>query len=83
MVLAVQQMIRMLLSRHVDRLGEENMLTPQQVRQWWSQLDQRAAEGPLIAGRGVFVVAATRPYLRPARITATKGQDVNAGRQQA
>jgi SAM-dependent methyltransferase len=83
MVLAGQQMIRMLLSRHVDRLGEENMLTPQQVRQWWSQLDQRAAEGPLIAGRGVFVVAATRPYLRPARITATKGQDVNAGRQQA
>jgi SAM-dependent methyltransferase len=74
MVLAGQQMIRMLLSRHVDRLGEENMLTPQQVRQWWSQLDQRAAEGPLIAGRGVFVVAATRPYLQPARITATKAR---------
>lgn len=61
MDLAGQQMIRMLLSRHVDRLGEENVLTPQQVRQWWSQLDQRAAEGPLIAGSGVFVVAATRP----------------------
>jgi hypothetical protein len=27
MVLGGQQMIRMLLSRHVDRLGEENMLT--------------------------------------------------------
>ena len=61
MVLAGQQMIRMLLSRHVDRLGEENMLTPQQVRQWWFQLDQRAAEGPLIAGSSVFDVAATRP----------------------
>jgi len=34
MVLAGQQMIRMLLSRHVDRLGDKNMLTPQQVRQW-------------------------------------------------
>jgi hypothetical protein len=36
MVLADQQMIRMLLSRHVDRLGEENVLTPQQVRRGWA-----------------------------------------------
>jgi hypothetical protein len=34
MVLAGQQMIRTLLSRHLDRLGDKNVLTPQQVRQW-------------------------------------------------
>jgi SAM-dependent methyltransferase len=61
MVLAGQQVIRMFLSRHLDRLGDKNVLTPQQVRQWWSQLDQRAAEGPLIAGTGVLAAAATRP----------------------
>jgi hypothetical protein len=61
MVLAGQQMIRMLLSRHAGRPGEQNALTPRQVRQWWSQLDQRAAQGPLIAGGSVFAAAATRP----------------------
>ena len=34
MVLASQQMIRTLLSRHLDRLGDKKVLTPQQVRQW-------------------------------------------------
>jgi hypothetical protein len=33
MVLADQRMIRTLLSRHAGRLGDENVLTPQQVRQ--------------------------------------------------
>ena len=51
----------MFLSRHAGRPGEENVLTPQQVRQWWSRLDQRAAQGPLLAGSGVFAVPATRP----------------------
>src|SRR5215472_6366155 len=38
MILAGQQMIQMLPSRHVGRLGEQNMPTPQQVRQWWPSL---------------------------------------------
>jgi ubiquinone/menaquinone biosynthesis C-methylase UbiE len=60
MILANQQVLRMLVARQIDRLQEESVLAPHQVRQWWSQLDQRAAESPLTTGSSAFLVAATK-----------------------
>jgi len=82
MVLAGQQMIRMLLGRHAGRLGEQNVLTPQQVRQWWSQLDRRQ---PRVHSSQAVASLSQRPPGHNCSPPASQqeSQDVNAGRQRA
>ena len=52
---------RMLFRRPADRLCEQGILTRGQARQWWSQLNQRAADGRLIIGATAFLVTGIKP----------------------
>ena len=49
------------LSDHVARLQEQGLLTGEQARGWWAELDEQAQAGDFLGGSVMFVVTASKP----------------------
>jgi ubiquinone/menaquinone biosynthesis C-methylase UbiE len=54
-------LLRMMLSDHVARLQEQGLLTGEQARRWWAELDEQAQAGDFLGGAVMFVVTASKP----------------------
>ena len=52
---------RMILQGHVARLQGQGLLTGEQARGWWAELDEQAQAGDFLGGAVMFVVTASKP----------------------
>ena len=54
-------LLRMMLSDHVARLQEQSLLTGEQARGWWAELDEQVQAGDFLGGAVMFVLTASKP----------------------